>query len=106
MAPRPAALTWTSPALEDLDDVAAWIALESESAAADLVRRALESVERLRRLPASGRWVPELRKNRIYREVIVSPLRIIYRREGGRILIVHLMRREQQLQPQRLSRGR
>jgi toxin ParE1/3/4 len=98
MAPRSPSLVWTAPALDDLDDLAAWIALESEPAAAELVRRALKAVERLRRFPSSGRWVPEL-SGRVYREVIVPPLRIIYRREGGNLLIVHVVRSEQQLQP-------
>ena len=105
MAPRPASLIWTAPALDDLDDLAAWIALEDETAAGELVQRTLDAVERLRRFPASGRWVPEL-PSRIYREVIVPPLRVIYRREQSSILIANVMRGEQQLLPQRLRRGR
>jgi toxin ParE1/3/4 len=105
MAPRSAPLIWTTPALEDLDDIAAWIALESEQAAGELVQDALDAVERLRRFPSSGRWVPEL-GGRTYREVIVPPLRIIYRRERSSVVIVHVMRGEQQLQPARLRRGR
>ncbi len=110
MAPRQPPLVWTAPALDDLDDFAAWIAVENPTAAGELVQRALEAVERLRRFPASGRWVPELAASRIYREVIVSPLRIIYRRETppatGAVLIVHVMRGEQQLRPRSLRRGR
>lgn len=105
MAARLAALIWTAPALDDLDDIAAWIALENRAAAGDLVQRALAAVERLRRFPASGRWVPEL-TSRICREVIVPPLRILYRREQRDVLIVHVLRGEQLLQPRRLSRRR
>ena len=54
---RPAALIWA--ALDDLDDIAAFIALDSETAAAALVQRELAAVERLRRFPASGRWARE-----------------------------------------------
>ena len=103
MAARLASLIWTAPALDDLDDLAAWLALESEAAAATLVQRALDAVERLRRFPASGRWVPEL-SSRIYREVIVAPIRIIYRRERSSVLIVHVVRSERRLRPQRLRR--
>lgn len=103
MAARAPSLIWTAPALDDLDDIAAFIALDSEAAAGELVRCALDAVERLRRLPASGRWVPEL-SGRTYREVIVPPLRIIYRRERASLLIVHVLRGEPQLQPQRVRR--
>jgi toxin ParE1/3/4 len=98
---RPAALIWTAPALDDLDDIAAWIAIENESAAAALVERTLAAVERLRRFPESGRWVPEL-SSKIYREVIVPPCRILYRREKSKILIVHVVRGERRLQSERL----
>ncbi len=105
MASRPpVALLWTAPALDDLDDIAAFIALDAPIAAGQLVSRALAALERLRRFPASGRWVPEL-SSRTYREVIVAPLRMVYRREKSTILIVHVMRGEQRLRPGRLQRG-
>jgi plasmid stabilization system protein ParE len=103
MAARSSSLIWTAPALDDLDDIAAFVALDSADGAATLIERALAAVERLRRFPASGRWVPEL-TSRTYREVIVAPLRIFYRREGTSVLIVHVMRGEQRLQSQRLRR--
>jgi toxin ParE1/3/4 len=98
---RPKALIWTAPALDDLDEIAAWIALDDPVAAAALVERALAAVERLRRFPASGRWVPEL-AGKVYREIIVAPCRILYRREGTKILIVHVVRGERRLQIKRL----
>jgi plasmid stabilization system protein ParE len=98
---RPVALIWTAPALDDLDDIAAFIALDDAPAAADLVGRLLAAVERLRRFPASGRSVPEL-PGRVYRELITPPCRVIYRREGAKVLIVHVVRRERQLNRRRL----
>ena len=105
MAGQPSSLklVWTAPALEDLDELAAWFALESPTAASDLVLRALAAVERLVRFPASGRWVPEL-SGRVHREVIVAPLRLIYRREKSSVLIVHVTRGEQRLRRRRLKR--
>ena len=94
-------LIWAAPALDDLDDIAAFIALDDPIAAAKLLERALKAVERLPRFPDSGRLVPEAPDGR-YREVIVAPLRIIYRREGSDILIVHAARGEQQLRRGRL----
>jgi len=98
---RAASLVWTAPALDDLDEIAAWIALENEAAAAALVERELAAVERLRRFPESGRKLPEL-PDSVYREVIVDPCRGVYRREGKKVLIVHVLRGEQQLRPGRL----
>lgn len=98
---RRAPLIWSAPALDDLDEIASFIALDKPSAAAALVRRTLQSVERLREQPESGRWVPEL-ENKIYREVIVPPCRVIYRREASKILIVHVVRSERRLRPMRL----
>mgnify|MGYP001574851828 CR=1 FL=1 len=94
-------LVWSAPALDDLDDVAAWIAADSPSAAAALVVRSLAAVERLRDHPDSGRWLPELDTRR-YREVVVPPCRIIYRREGTTILIIHVVRTERLLRADRL----
>ncbi len=100
MAER-AALIWTAPALDDLDEIASWIARENGKAASKLVRRILDALERLHEHPSSGRWVPELRQ-KLYREVIVPPCRIIYRRERTDILIVHVIRSERLLDSAKL----
>src|SRR5262245_33421318 len=98
---RPAALIWSTPALDDLDEIAAHIALDNPVAADALVRRVLSSVERLRLFPESGRRLPDLARSQ-YREVIVRPLRIVYRRERGAVLIVHVFRGERLLPRRRL----
>jgi toxin ParE1/3/4 len=95
-------LLWTEPALSDLDDIASFIARENPKAAAKLIRRVLATVERLVDHPSSGRWVPELLPRKAYREVIVPPCRIIYRREGHDVLFVHVMRGERLLRVDRL----
>lgn len=100
MASR-ASLIWTAPALDDLDEIASFIALENPTAAANLVRRALAAIERLRENPESGRWVPEV-EGKTHREVIVPPCRIIYRREGSKVLIIHVVRSERRLRAHRL----
>jgi plasmid stabilization system protein ParE len=100
----PARLIWTAPALDDLDDIAAFIALDDRRAAEALVERVLTAIERLRRFPASGRLVPELLPAKLYREVIVPPCRIIYRRERAQVVIVHVLRGERLLRPRRLRK--
>ena len=100
MALRP--LIWTEPALDDLDEIATWIAAENEPAAARLVSRVFAKDERLARFPRSGRRVPELPET-LYREVIVPPCRVFYRSEGKSVLIVHVMRAERLLDLARLA---
>lgn len=101
MTARRAKAIWTAPALDDLDDIAAWIAESDPVAAADMVHRVMTAVERLRTSPLSGRRVPEA-PGGLYREVIVAGIRVIYRREGRDVLIVNVLRGERLLAPRRL----
>jgi toxin ParE1/3/4 len=65
------------------------------------VRRTLAAIERLRDHPESGRWVPEV-ESKTHREVIVPPCRVIYRRDGAKVLILHVVRSERLLRLRRL----
>ena len=88
MASR-AQIVWAAPALDDLDDLAAHIAADDERAAARLVDRVFQSIERLRDFPAAGRRLPEL-PHGPYREVIVAPCRVIYRASPSVVHVVHV----------------
>ncbi|PCJ47617.1 MAG: hypothetical protein COA74_10795 [Gammaproteobacteria bacterium] len=55
-----AQVTWTEPALTDLEDIASYIALDKITAAEQLVQKVFDSVERLEQFPGSGRTPPEL----------------------------------------------
>jgi toxin ParE1/3/4 len=91
-----ALLIWTEPALDDLDDLAGYIAMDNPIAASRLVKKVIENVSRLERFPHSGKKPVEL-PGTPYREIVVSPCRIIYRFDGETVFIVHTMREEQQL---------
>lgn len=91
-----AKIIWTEPALDQLDDIAEYIALDNPIAASELVVKVFKEVDRLQKFPNSGRESPEL-PGSIYREVICNPCRIFYRREGTNVLILHVMRDEMQL---------
>jgi plasmid stabilization system protein ParE len=93
-------LIWSLPALDDLDEIAAHIALDKPEAAKALVEDVFVTVDRLREHPESGRRVPELPSLR-YREVVAPPCRIVYRRDGDGVIIVLVIRGER-----RLPRGR
>ena len=89
-------IVWTEPALDDLSNVAEYIALDKISAAKKLVLKIFDRVALLKDAPNSGRKVPELRVAR-YREVIVGPCRMFYRFTDDVIIVLHVMRGERRL---------
>ena len=91
-----ARIIWTEPALDQLDEVAEYIALDNPVVACELVARVFKKVDRLEQFPNSGKEPPEL-PDSIYHEIVCSPCRIFYRREGQNVLILHVMRDEMQL---------
>lgn len=91
-----AQIIWTDPALDQLDEIAEYIALENPVAASVLVKKIFKKVDRLQKFRHSGRKPPEL-PGTIYREVVSSPCRIFYRLEKNTVLIIHVMRDEMQL---------
>jgi toxin ParE1/3/4 len=91
-----AEIIWTEPALQELDSIAEYIALDNVVAASTLVEKVFEKTERLENFPQSGRTPPEL-PNSIYREVVMPPCRVFYREEGSHVFILYVMREERQL---------
>jgi toxin ParE1/3/4 len=91
-----AEIVWTEPALEDLDEIAEYIALDKLYAAQGLVRAVFKRIDLLGQSPNSGRKVPELSPSK-YKEVIVDPCRVFYRYTKGSVYILHIMRVEREL---------
>ncbi|MBN7769816.1 type II toxin-antitoxin system RelE/ParE family toxin [Marinobacter daepoensis] len=91
-----AEVIWTEPALQELDAIAEYIALDNPAAASHLVQEVFDKIERLENFPQSGRIPPEL-PNSVYREVVVPPCRIFYREDEKRVLVLYVMREERQL---------
>ncbi|MBI2761329.1 MAG: type II toxin-antitoxin system RelE/ParE family toxin [Chloroflexi bacterium] len=85
-----AAVIWTAPALEDLDEICAHIADDSPRQAVLFAHRVFQSTERLGAFPKSGRVVPEFSQADV-REIIFERYRIVYRIDGDsvRIEMVH-----------------
>jgi len=94
---------WTEPALQDLDAIADYIALDNPAVARDLVRRIFRHVDQLTTQPRSGSKPPEL-KGWAYRQIVEPPCRIFYRREKERIYILYVMRGERPLRPKALTK--
>ena len=91
-----ARLIWTEPALEDLGQIADYIALDDPAAAKRLVKKVFTKVELLQEFPEMCPVPHDLPDSR-YRHLVVRPLRIFYRVEGDAVLVVYVMRSERLL---------
>lgn len=91
-----AEVIWTEPALQELDAIAEYIALDNPAAASKLVKDVFDKTGRLESFPESGRMPPEL-PDSVYRELMVPPCRIFHRQEQQQVFILYVMREERQL---------
>ncbi len=91
-----AEIIWTEPALQALDAIADYIALDKPAAARLLVEEVFDKTERLKDFPQSGRIPPDL-PGSVYRELLVPPCRIFYREDKQQVIILYVMREERQL---------
>lgn len=91
-----AEVIWTSPALDDLNDLAEYIALSNIPAAKKLVQKVFDKISRLESHAESGKRPQEL-VNLNYREVNVNPCRIFYKIDSEKVYILHVMRQERDL---------
>lgn len=91
-----AAVIWAEPALQDLDAIADYIALDKPDAARRLAQEVFAQVDRLRKFPKIGSVPPEI-PDLPYRQLIIPPCRVFYRIEKNKVYVVHVMRGEQLL---------
>ena len=97
-----ARLIWTEPALNDLETITEYIALDKPDAAQRYVQKVFVAIERLARFPQSGSIPPEI-PHLPYRQVVIPPCRIFYRINGDDILIIFVMRSEQHFHAEMLK---
>ena len=95
-------LVWSPQALADVEEIRAYIALDSRSYADLTAQRIIAAVERLKTFPDSGRMVPE-RQSPEVREVIAGRFRIVYRRKATVVEIVTVFRGSREFQDQALQ---
>src|SRR5690606_6404505 len=86
-----ARLIWTEPALQDLEQIADYIALDNPAAAQRLVRKVFDRAEQLQEFPEMCPFPHDLADSR-YRHLVVRPLRIFYRIQEDLVFIVYVMR--------------
>ena len=82
-------VVWTRTAEADLEAIVDFIADDSVDAALAVFMRIRERAATLYNFPGKGRVVPELHLHGIiqYRELILSPWRIIYRIDGTMVYV-------------------
>jgi toxin ParE1/3/4 len=95
-------LVWSPQALADVEEIRAYIALDSRSYADLTAQRIMAAVERLKTFPDSGRMVPE-RQSPEVREVVAGRFRIVYRRKAHVVEIVTVFRGSREFPDQALK---
>ena len=81
---------WTSNAKEDLLNIVAHIKEDSPTIAKEVYRKIKDKADSSHFFPLRGRVVPELQKEgiTIYRELVASPWRIMYKVDGDTVYIM------------------
>lgn len=95
---------WTELAYAQLDEAMAFIAHDRPGTAERWFAAMLGEAERLARFPESGRVVPEASRDEI-RELVVSPYRIVYRRDADTVFITMFLHEHQHLESDDVSGG-
>ncbi|MGE9269118.1 MAG: type II toxin-antitoxin system RelE/ParE family toxin [Verrucomicrobiales bacterium] len=97
-----AQVIWAEPALQDLDRIADYIALDDPLAARRLVQAVFAKTDLLESFPEMCPVPHDLPSSR-YRHMLVGPLRIFHRIEQDVVYIVYVMRSERDLKLEDLS---
>lgn len=74
-------------AVEQVQDIATYIALDKPSVAIEWAENIFNSVNQLKEFPDSGRIVPEIKRKEI-RELVLKNYRVIYKVKSKEILIL------------------
>jgi plasmid stabilization system protein ParE len=80
-------IIWSPLAVEQVRDIASYIALDKSSVAVQWAEEIFNSVGRLSESPDSGRIVPEINRNEI-REIVQGNYRVIYKVKEKEILVL------------------
>ncbi len=81
---------WAGFAVQDLENIIAYIAEDSPSTARKILSKIKKSVSDLYQSPHRGRFVPELQNQGIliYRELVIAPWRVMYRVSENTVLVL------------------
>jgi len=81
---------WTKTAEQDLGNIIDYIAQDSLDRSLEILHTIRTYASALTSMPERGRIVPELKVHGIstYRELVISPWRMIYRTDGKNVIIL------------------
>lgn len=93
-------LKWTTNAKDDILNIVSYIKNDSPSIANDVYRTIKEKAHSSNFFPLKGRVVPELQKEgiTIYRELVASPWRIIYKVGNDTVYIMAIVDSRQNIE--------
>lgn len=98
-----AEVIWTEPALNSLDEIADYIALDDYEAAAKFVRKVFKKVDLLVGNPNLGNIPKDLRRTP-YRRLVIKPSYVYYRIAGSKVVIIFVERTERDFEISRFLR--
>ena len=103
---RKYSVQWAGTAQDDLACIVEYIAEEDVTAALSTLARLEEAARALATLPMRGRVVRELDVFgiQVYRELVVPPWRIVYRIDGGTVLVLAVVDSRRNLEDLLLDR--
>lgn len=94
----PVAVSFSNAAVADLEGIKRHYGeLSAPEAAERFLEEIFKNIGKLGRFPSAGRVVPEFGVE-LLREVVVSPFRVVYRVDPGRVRIVRVWRSERLLE--------
>jgi len=99
-------IIWADVAENDLREIIEYIATESPDNALKILKKIKQKTSSLYTLPERGRIVPELQDQGIllYRELIISPWRIIYRMSEMKVYVLSVLDARQNVEDILLKR--
>ena len=97
---------WAKVANTDLVEIIQYIRTHNPIAAADNLNKIKAKVSELTLFPQKGRIVPELKQQGIlqYRELIISPWRVIYRISAHHVYVVSVIDARRNIEDSLLDR--
>jgi addiction module RelE/StbE family toxin len=103
---RPFRVDWAEVARRDLFAIVDYLIDRHPDAAASILDKLERRAAFLRKSPERGRVIPELERLQLreYRELVVSPYRLVYRVSGRRVLVLGVLDSRRNLEDLLLDR--
>lgn len=99
-------IVWTKRAEKDLLTIVSYIARDFFSNAQNVLRKIKKATSRLYHALTRGRMIPQLQEQGVlqYRELIISPWRVMYRISGKSVFILAVLDSRQNIEDVLLER--